>query len=158
MDFTFAIAFEAANAPSGTELWHAINHGPTILCPTRVNSHEPLKKVDEVDINQTCSGYFIWKNGRRCLGVYDPREAYGKVLLSILISYPPAEDEILPEQVYRFIRSNFAYRLMYGASPSKELMLQNLRLHQLVNCGSIPPDERVIVENSHLLRFFDLVS
>jgi hypothetical protein len=34
-------------------------------------------------------------------------------------------------------------------------MNRNLDVHQLANCGAIPPDERVITENRDLYEIFE---
>jgi hypothetical protein len=155
MRFTFALAFRDGKAPKGLDLWSMINNGPAILRPTSVNTFEPLRKVEKVDVEEVCKSDFIWRNGRKCLGMFNPRGWKGKATLAILLEYPEDQHEKLTEEVYNFIKSSFDYRLLYGISPTRELMDRNLDVHQLANCGAIPPDEAVITENRELYQFFE---
>ncbi|HEX3355763.1 MAG TPA: hypothetical protein VHS31_02185 [Tepidisphaeraceae bacterium] len=155
MRFTFALAFKNGKAPKGTELWKMINSGPAILRPTSVNTFEPLRKIQNVDLAEVCKEEFIWRNGRKCLGVFNPNGWKGKATLSTLLEYPEVQHEALTREVYEFIKASFEYRLLYGVSPTNELMELNLEVHQLANCGAIPPNEKIITANKTLYDFFE---
>jgi hypothetical protein len=154
MRFTFALAFKNGKSPNGIELWRMINCGPAVIRPTSVNTFEPLRKVGKVDVEDVCKNDFIWRNGRKCLGMFDPK-AWGKATLAILLEYPASQHEAVTREVYGFIKANFEYRLLYGVSPTDKLMELNLDVHQLANCGAIPPDEGVITANKTLYEFFE---
>ena len=155
MRFTFAIAFKDGMAPKGIELWNVINRGPIVVRPTSVNTFEPLRKVQNVDVAEVCKEDFIWRNGRKCLGMFYPKGWKGKATLAILLEYPASQHEAITGEVYDFIKANFDYRLLYGVSPTDELMDLNLAVHQLANCGAIPPDEGIITGNRALYDFFE---
>ena len=155
MNFTFAIAFKDGKAPKGLDLWRLINEGPSIVRPTSVNDHEPLRRVESVNIGTVCKGYFIWRNGRKCLGMFQPRGWKGRATLAILLKYPEDRHQQITAEVYEFIKAKFACRLLYGVAPTRELMDQHVEVHQLANCGSIPPDESVVTNNKDLYEFFE---
>lgn len=148
------MAFAEEETPTGLDLWRLINRGPEILTPRTANSFEPLHKVENIDVRSVCNDYFIWRNGRRCLGTFQPK-AYGKGTLAILLSYPKRQhDELIPT-VHKFLKEHLNYRLLYGATPTDELMAVNLRIHQLVNCGAIPPDESPINKHRELFEIYE---
>lgn len=155
MRFTFALAFKDGKTPKGIDLWKIVNRGPFVIRPTSVNTFEPLRKVQNVDVEEVCKDDFIWRNGRKCLGMFDPKGWKGKATLAILLEYPAPQHDALTREVYEFIKANFEYRLLYGVSPTDELMALNLDVHQLANCGAIPPDEGVITANRTLYEFFE---
>ena len=154
MNFTFAMAFDEHETPAGLELWIIINRGPEILTPRTANTFEPLRKVEDIDVRLICDDYFIWRNGRKCLGMFQPR-GNGKGTLAILLSYPKSQHPDVMVTVHKYLKQNLNYRLLYGAARTDELMARNLRIHQLVNCGAIPPDESLIIENSSLFEVYE---
>src|SRR4030095_2954606 len=156
MCFTFAVVLKNGQTPKGLDLWKTISSGPAIVRPTSVNTFEPLRMVQDVDVAKICQNDFIWRNGRKCLGMFNPSGWKGKATLAILLEYPGSQHETLPDEVYEFIKARFQYRLLYGVSPTEELMNANLEVHQLANCGAIPPDERVITGNRTLYKFFEV--
>lgn len=155
MKFSFALVFKKDKAPAGYDLWQMINNGPAIIKPTSVNNFEPLEEIENVDIERVCLKDYIWRNGRKCLGMYEPCGWKGKATLAILLTYSANFHRELTKEVYDFIRSSFDYRLLYGVSPSLELMGINLDVHRWVSCGAIPPDEEMITTNSDLFEFYE---
>ena len=87
--------------------------------------------------------------------MFEPIGWEGKAQLAILLEYPESQHMSLTREVYEFIKTNFRYRLLYGVSPTMELMKKNLKVHQLANCGAISPDEAVIISNRHLYEIFE---
>src|SRR6516164_9610228 len=117
MNFTFALAFRHGKAPKGLELWRMIKEGPAILRPTSVNAHEPLRKVHNVNIEDVCKAYFIWRNGRRCLGLFSPSERKGTATLAILLEYPEGQHEKLTTEIHGWMKSKFDYRCSTECRP-----------------------------------------
>lgn len=155
MRFTFALAFKDGKAPDGLDVWRLINGGPAVIRPTSVNTFEPLRKVRDVNVEEVCKGDFIWRNGRKCLGMFYPVGFNGKATLAILLEYQHDRHDSLVPEVYEFIRLTFDFRLLYGVSPSDELFKQKYPVYQLANCGAIPPDETVITANKELYEYFE---
>lgn len=155
MRFTFALAFKDGKVPDGLHVWGLINRGPAVVRPTSVNTFEPLRKVRDVNIEEVCKGDFIWRNGRKCLGMFGPTGFKGKATLAILLEYAHDRHDSLVPEVYEFIRSNFHYRMLYGMSPSDELFKHNYPVYKLANCGAIPPDETVITANKEPYEYFE---
>lgn len=52
-------------------------------------------------------------------------------------------------------KEHLNYRLLHGAAPTLELMAKNLPIHQLVNCGAIPPDESPIDRHRDLFDIYE---
>jgi hypothetical protein len=155
MCFTFALVFKDGMPPKGLDLWNMINSGPAIIRPTEVNTFEPLRKVQDVNIEEVCQNDFIWQNGEKCLGMFNPKGRKRRATLAILLEYPQAQHALLKLEVYQFIKTNLHYRLLYGVSPTEELMESNLEIHQLANCGAIPPNEKIITTNRNLYEIFE---
>jgi hypothetical protein len=94
-----------------------IKEGPAILRPTSVNAHEPLRKVHNVNIEDVCKAYFIWRNGRRCLGLFSPSERKGTATLAILLEYPEGQHEKLTTEIHGWMKSKFDYRCSTECRP-----------------------------------------
>jgi hypothetical protein len=155
MRFTLALVFKDGMTPKGLDFWNMINSGPAIIRPTEVNTFEPLRKIQDVNIEVVCQNDFIWQNEELCLGMFNPNGWKGRSRLTILLEYPQAQHASLKLEVYQFIKSNLHYRLLYGVSPTEELMESNLEVHQLANCGAIPPNEEIIRTNRKLYEIFE---
>jgi hypothetical protein len=149
------LAFRERKVPNGLDVWGLINHGPAEMRPTSINTFEPLRKVRDVNVEEVCKEDFIWRNGRKCLGMFNPVGFNGKATLSIILEYPHDRHGSIVPAVYEFIRSNFDFRLLYGVSPSDELFEQKYPVYKLANCGAIPPDESIITANKELFEYFE---
>ena len=155
MKFTVSMILHPGYVPTGSELWKIISNGPEIGRPKSANRFEPLKNIEKIDVNKVCKNEFIWRNGRRCLGMYDPNGWGGRSELALLLEYPSQKHEEIIDEVQNFIHTNFKCRLIYGVEPNKKLLKTNLEVHQLANCGAIPPDESIIISNYKLFEIYE---
>ena len=154
MRFVFALKFNEKYIPETKEFWRLIISGPELLKPSSAGVTEPLKKIAEINPDNF-DKEIIWKNGSKCLGYFQPQGFRGKATLSLNLQYNQKDHNKILKSVYEWLHSNFKYSLLYGVTPDEELYKKNVELQQIASCGAIPPDESILINNSHLFEVFE---
>jgi hypothetical protein len=115
--------------------------------------------VEQADLSTILAADFHFSNGRRSSGsVHQPaRDTSRLYSVTVLLETKESEGH-LADEVYDWLHNEFRFSLVYMGSPTRELFVQCLELHQMFNRGLVEFDIERALNHRALFDHLDLAA